>query len=83
LDGGVILGGTYVHSLAVDEDGQMLIDRVSLSPIQSYQFSLSAGGNIFGNLADIGGTLNESKTKIGAPTGTFDNFIYQLLSIIP
>ena len=83
LDGGVMLGGTYEKSIAVDEDGLMLIDRVSSSPIQSYQISLNVGGNLFGNLADAGGILSEGKTQMGAPTGAFDNLIYDLLSIIP
>jgi hypothetical protein len=83
LDGGVILGGTYEASVAVDDNGVQLIDRVSSMPITSHQVSLSIGGNAFGNLADLGGFVGESTTQIGAPTNPVANFFYQILSYIP
>lgn len=83
MDGGVILGGTYEKSIAVNDDGIQLIDRVSSMPITSHQFSLNIGANVFGNLADVGGILSDSTTRVGAPTNPFTNFLYQILTFIP
>jgi hypothetical protein len=83
LDEGASLSGTYQFSVAVDNRGVQLVDSVSKMPITSQTFSLGVGGNLFGNLADLGGFVSESTTQIGNPINPTANLFYQILSFIP